>query len=115
MRPHGSDPQKFLNEHPKLRSWIDKTGTFGEVDQDLFDNWKENLARIRMELANLEEHLAADPDSDIYTHLHNLAECCRSLNYLAHWSMTYHHLSRKPARTIRRVPRKKKGLGNLNS
>ena len=48
-----------------------------------------------MELANLREHLAADPDSDVYAHLHNIAESCHSLSYLMHWSMTYHHLTRK--------------------
>lgn len=100
MTRHGSDPQEYLDEHPKLRSWIDKTGSFGKQDQDLFENWKENLARIEMELANLEEYLSADPNSDVYTHLHNIAESCRDLSYLVHWSITYHHLSRKSLKKV---------------
>lgn len=95
MKNHGSDPQEYARQHPKFWSSLDRGGGFGKQDSDLFENWKENLTRIKAELANLEEHLAAEPDSDLYQHLHNLAECCNSLNYLVHWSMTYHRITRK--------------------
>jgi len=89
MKPHGSDPQEYLDEHPKLRSWLDKTGSFGEEDQDLLENWKQNLALIDMEYDHVAEHLKSDPDSDVHAHLQNLLLISHSQSYLLHWLFTY--------------------------
>lgn len=92
--------QEYLASHPKLETWLEKTGSFGEEDQDLFEGWKRNMATIEMETGHIAQHLASNPESDLYLHFRNVLSICHTLSYLVHWSMTYGTLERQSHRTV---------------